>query len=97
MKMTKKGKTILLQHGEIVIYTTDDKEARLDVKLEDVTVWLAQKQMAELFLKEIPTINEHIKNIYKEKELDLSLTIRKFLIVQIEGKRYKDMVREKIK
>ena len=54
--------------GEIVIYRTPQKEVKLDVCLEKETVWLTQKQMAILFEKGIPTINEHIKNIYKEKE-----------------------------
>jgi hypothetical protein len=73
--------------GEIVIYETSRKEVKLDVQLEDETVWLTQKQMAELFDKGIPTINEHIKNIYKEGELEINSTIRKFRIVQIEGNR----------
>ena len=57
------------------------------MRLEKETVWLTQKQMAILFGKEIPTINEHIKNIYKEKELDKNSTIRNFRIVQTEGGR----------
>ena len=73
--------------GEIVIYRTPQKEVKLDVCLEKETVWLTQKQMAILFEKGIPTINEHIKNIYKEKELDKNSTIRKFRIVQTEGRR----------
>jgi death-on-curing family protein len=57
------------------------------VRLEEETVWLTQKQMALLFDKDVRTINEHIKNIYKERELDEISTIRKFRIVQKEGKR----------
>ena len=71
--------------GEIVIYQTPAKEVELRVQLEKETVWLTQKQMAILFEKGIPTINEHIKNIYKEKELDKNSTIRKFRIVQTEA------------
>ena len=72
--------------GEIVIYNSKD-EPKLEVRLEEDTVWLTQKQMALLFDKSISTINEHIKNIYKEGELDEKSTIRKFRIVQLEGKR----------
>ncbi|MFA5033257.1 MAG: virulence protein RhuM/Fic/DOC family protein [bacterium] len=71
--------------GEIAIYQTPKKEVELRVRFEKETVWLTQKQMALLFDKEIPTINEHIKNIYKEKELDKNSTIRNFRIVQTEG------------
>lgn len=73
--------------GEIIIYQTKDKEVQLEVKLEQETVWLSQLQMAALFGKSIATINEHIKNIYKERELDKEATIRKFRIVQTEGGR----------
>ena len=59
----------------------------LEVRLEEETVWLTQKQMALLFDKGISTINEHIKNIYKEGELEEESTIRKFRIVQHEGGR----------
>ena len=59
----------------------------MDVRLEEETVWLSQKQMAELFDKDVRTINEHSGNIYKEAELDQKSTIRKFRIVQKEGNR----------
>ncbi len=73
-----------IKKGEIVIYQSKDGP-KLDVRLEKETVWLTQKQMALLFDKGIPTINEHIKNIYKEGELEEKSTIRKFRIVQEEG------------
>ena len=76
-----------IKKGEIVIYQTPQKEVKLDVRLEKETVWLTQKQMAILFEKGIPTINEHIKNIYKEGELGEKSTIRKFRTVQTEGGR----------
>jgi hypothetical protein len=72
--------------GEIIIYKSKEGP-KLEVRLEEETVWLTQKQMALLFDKGIPTINEHIKNIYREGELQESSTIRKFRIVQREGKR----------
>lgn len=73
--------------SEIVIYQGKDNNIQIEVQFENETVWLSQKQMAELFNKNIMTINEHIKNIYKEQELEESSTIRKSLIVQKEGNR----------
>lgn len=72
---------------EFLLYTTDDGRSRIDVRLLDETVWLTQAQMADLFQKSIPTVNEHIKNVYDEGELFKDATIRKFRIVRIEGKR----------
>lgn len=57
------------------------------MRLLDDTVWLSQAQLAELFQKSVPTINEHIKNIFEEGELEESSTIRNFRIVQTEGNR----------
>lgn len=70
-----------------IIFKTEDENISVDVRLEDETVWLTQKQMAVLFDKNVMTINEHIKNIYNEGELTENSTIRKFLIVQKEGNR----------
>ena len=64
--------------SHFLIYRAEDGKTRLDVRLENETVWLTQDQMAELFEKAKSTINEHIKNIYEEKELEESLTVRKF-------------------
>ena len=73
--------------SEILIYQTEGGRTRIDVRLEDETVWLSQKLMAELFQKDVRTINEHIKTIYSEGELEPKTTIRKFRIVQTEGAR----------
>jgi len=75
------------KQGELLLYQTEDGKTRLQVRLEDETVWLNQKTMAELFQKDVRTINEHIKNIYTEGELSPEATIRKFRIVQSEGPR----------
>lgn len=72
--------------GEIIIYQADDK-VKIDVKLDQDTVWLTQKQMADLFNKDVKTINRHIVNLYKEKELEKNPTISKNEIVQSEGGR----------
>ncbi|MBW2642193.1 MAG: virulence RhuM family protein [Deltaproteobacteria bacterium] len=74
--------------SEIILYQTEDGKSRIEVKLHDETVWLSQKLMAELFQKSIPTINEHIKNIFKEGELQKDTVIRKFRITADDGKSY---------
>jgi len=81
------------ENNEIVIYTTLDGKETFEVNLKKDTVWLSQKQMAELFEKDVRTVNEHIGNIYKEKELIKSSTIRKFRIVQKEGNRQVERTR----
>ena len=73
--------------SNIEIYKTADGKTEINVKLEKETVWLTQKQMAELFDNTVPNINMHIKNIYKEGELKKDPTIKDFLIVQNEGGR----------
>jgi hypothetical protein len=62
--------------GEVVIYKSPEGESELEVKLRDETVWLTQKQMSNLFKKDVRTVNEHIKNIFKEGELEENSTIR---------------------
>jgi len=56
--------------GEIVIYRTQEGQAAINVKLENDTVWLTQAQMIELFKRDQSVISRHIRNIFKEKELD---------------------------
>lgn len=73
--------------GEIILYTTPDGDARVEVFFENETFWLTQKQLAELFEVEVPTINYHLKEIYSSGELQQPATIRKFRIVQLEGGR----------
>ena len=74
--------------AEFLIFTAQSQEEEsIEVKYESETVWLSQKMMAKLFDVKIPTINEHLKNIYQTDELDEKVTIRKFLIVQKEGNR----------
>ena len=73
--------------SEIILYQTEDGKTRISVRLENETVWLSQRLIAELFQISVPTVNEHLKNIYDEKELIPEATIRKFLIVQTEGRR----------
>lgn len=77
----------LQNETSILIYQTEDGNTKIDVRLENETVWMTQKGIAELFQKGVNTINEHIKNIYAEGEHRESATIRKNRIVQFEGKR----------
>ena len=71
--------------GQIVIY--QDGATRLQVRIEGRTVWLPQRLIAELYQVSVPTVNEHLANIYGERELDPQATIRSFRIVQREGAR----------
>lgn len=64
--------------ANFLLYKTADNKVSINVQIEGETVWLTQEQMAELFSKSKPTINEHIKNIYTEKELSEEATMRKF-------------------
>lgn len=73
--------------GEIVLYQTEDGRTRLECRFADETLWLSQALIAELFQKDVRTINEHLQNIYDEGEIDPGATIRKFRIVRREGSR----------
>ena len=73
--------------GEIVLYQTDDGRTRVECRFADETLWLSQALIADLFQKDVRTINEHLQNIYEEGELDSGPTIRKFRIVRREGQR----------
>lgn len=72
-------------NNNIVIYQTDDGTTKIDVKLEDETVWLSQQQMADLYDTTKQNISLHIKNIFDEEELDINSTVKEFLTVQKEG------------
>ena len=74
-------------NNNIVIYQTDDGTTKIDVKLEDETVWLSQQQMADLYDTTKQNISLHIKNIFDEEELDINSTVKEFLTVQKEGNR----------
>lgn len=73
--------------GNIVVYQSESGQTKIDVRLQDETVWLTQQQMAELFQSSRTNIVEHIKHIYEEGELAESSTCRKFRQVQTEGTR----------
>lgn len=73
--------------GEIILFQSSDGHTKIQVRFEENSVWLTQKNLADLYQVSVKTINEHIVNIFDEGELDLDPTIRKFRIVQFEGKR----------
>ena len=73
--------------GDIIIYQTEDGLTKIDVRVENETVWLSQQQMAELFDTTKQNISLHIKKIFYEEELDEASTVKEFLTVQKEGNR----------
>ena len=76
--------------GEIIIYQTEDGLTKIDVNMQDETVWLTQEQMAELFQRDKSTISRHIKNIFAEGELNEKVVVAEFATTTqhgaIEGK-----------
>lgn len=73
--------------GKIIIYNSYDGNTKIEVKIENDTVWLTQQQMAELFNTSKQVVSYHIKNIYQEGELEPESTVKDFLTVQYEGER----------
>ena len=82
-------KTKELNKDEIVIYKAKDGKASLEIKLEKDTVWLSQKQMAELFDCSIDNIGLHLKNIFKSKELGENQVTEDSSVTAADGKKYK--------
>jgi len=72
-------------HGEMLIYQTEDGLTKIDVSMVDETVWLTQEQMAELFQRDKSTISRHIKNIFAERELDEKVVVAEFAITSQHG------------
>ena len=73
--------------GQFLLYQTEDGQTRIECRLVSETIWLTQRLMSDLFQVTVATINEHLKNLANDGEIDANRTIRKFLIVQTEGKR----------
>lgn len=74
-----------MEKFEILLYSTPESKATVEVFFEYETFWLSQKKMAELFNVDVRTVNEHVQNIFNSGELYREATIRKFRIVQQEG------------
>ncbi|MEN0059312.1 MAG: RhuM family protein [Bdellovibrio sp.] len=74
--------------AEFLIFTTQNQEQGIEVRYENENLWLTQKMMSQLFDVAVPTINEHLKNIFNSKELQEDSVIRKFRITASDGKNY---------
>lgn len=77
-----------MTNKNIIIYTTNDGKTKIDVKLEEDTLWLTQSQMCELYQTSKSNISEHIKNIFEEGELSRDSVVRKFRTTATDGKDY---------
>ena len=75
-------------NSEIILYQTEDGTSKIEVRLENETVWLSQAQLGELFQKAKATISEHLKNVFEEGELEESSVVRKFRTTASDGKSY---------
>jgi hypothetical protein len=84
----KKKKEQIPVKSDLILYQTEDGKTRIEVRLQDETVWLSQKLLAELFQTTVPNINMHINNIFEEGELEAESVIKDFLITAADGKKY---------
>ena len=84
-------------NSQILIYQTEGGKTKIEVRLENETVWLTQKLMAELFQTTKQNISFHIQNIYNESELSPEATVKEYLTVQKEGNRQKNWLNRSIK
>jgi hypothetical protein len=75
-------------NSEILLYQTEDGQTKIDVRLEEETVWLSQSQMVELFQTTKQNISLHIRNIFKEGELDENSVVKDYLTTAADGKNY---------
>lgn len=73
--------------NEIVLYQSNELTERIEVRLENETVWLNRQQLSVLFGRDVKTIGKHINNVFSEGELEKEATVANFAIVQIEGGR----------
>jgi len=78
--------------GECLLYQTEDDEIRVECRFEAESLWLSQALMAKLFDRDMRTINEHLKTIYAEGELNPEATIRKFRIAATDAKLYNTQI-----
>ena len=81
-------KVNMIDKSEIIIYQTDDGLTKIDVRLDEDTVWLTQAEMFELFQSSKSNISEHIKHIFEEGELSETSVVRKFRTTAADGKSY---------
>ena len=76
------------ENNQLIFYTTPQGKVKVEVIFENETFWLSQKRMAELFGVDVRTVNEHLKNIFKEGELIENSVIRNFRTTAADGKNY---------
>ena len=74
-----------MPNSEMLIYQNPDGKIKIDVRLEEETVWLTQAQLCELFQKSKATISEHIKNVFEEGELEENSVVRKFRTTELSS------------
>ena len=77
----------LSSKGQFLVYTAEDGRAKIDVRLENETVWLTQQHMADLFQTTKQNVSLHLRTIFAEHELDREATVKEYLTVQREGER----------
>lgn len=82
------SQNIIPHESDFLLYTSPDGEVRVEVLVQDETIWLSQKRMAELFGVDVRTVNEHLQNIFKSSELNQDWVIRKIRITADDGKNY---------
>lgn len=75
-----------MDNSQIIMYQTEDGLTKIEVTLENETVWLSQNQIAELFQRDKSTISRHIKNIFEERELDKNSVVAKIAITAADEK-----------
>jgi hypothetical protein len=75
------------EQSELILYQTEDGLTRIQVRLYEGTIWLTQKQLAELYQVRVPTVSVHLRNIFAEGEVDPAATVRNYLTVRTEGNR----------
>jgi hypothetical protein len=90
--LRRASKFLEVRTGEIVVYQREDGAPAIDVRLDGETVWVAQAQLVDLFQSSKANINERIKNIFDEGELEVGATVRDFRTVRQEGARKVDRV-----
>ena len=84
----KETETQSPEKGQILLYQSKDGKSQVEVKLQNETVWLSQANMCDLFEKNKRTISEHIRNIFREGELQEDSVVRKFRTTAADGKTY---------
>lgn len=77
-----------MAENKVIIYTANDGTTKIDVKLEEETLWLTQTQMCELYQTSKSNVSEHIKHIFEEGELDKDSVVRNFRTTAADGKEY---------